>query len=242
MRPLVGEQLLRTWEIGESSGYFDRTLAMLKAACPETPVEDLRDVSISEINLQLLQLRQSTFGSSLTGFLPCQSCSSRLEFTFPISRMLERLEALASAPSVQWKLGENDYSLRTARLSDVQLANAQDGMEQARTLLLDRCLTLNSATHTPTTLSNAERDLALTKLNEMHATVEVDLSVSCPICGLDQSVDLDIARFLWTEIRHAALALLRQVHELAGTYGWDEKAILNMSQRRRSTYLEMIHS
>jgi hypothetical protein len=53
-------------------------------------------------------------------------------------------------------------------------------------------------------------------------------------------VDLDIGRFLWMEVRHAALALLRDVHELASAYGWREDEILTMNSARRAMYLGMV--
>jgi hypothetical protein len=53
-------------------------------------------------------------------------------------------------------------------------------------------------------------------------------------------LDLDIGRFLWTEVRRAATRLLGDVHTLAAAYGWSEQAILDLSAGRRAAYLELV--
>ena len=50
---------------------------------------------------------------------------------------------------------------------------------------------------------------------------------------------LDVARFLWLEIRHAARELLSDIHVLASHYGWAERDIASMSPLRRAAYLQM---
>ena len=90
-------------------------------------------------------------------------------------------------------------------------------------------------------LENPEfRQLAVETFDRLQADAEISIELICPECGTSRSVDLDIGRFLWTEIRSAAMRLMRDVHVLASAYGWQESAILAMSDTRRRTYLEMI--
>lgn len=244
MRPLAGEPLLQAWELGAYQGYLDRSLTMLRAARPELSFEQLTAIPIAQLNLQLLRLRQISFGSMLSGFVPCPHCAARLEFSVPTAPLLAELEPLAARDSVQWIDGTTEYSLRPVSSRDLALAQGQGSPEQARTLLIERCITSRSTTASSEMVRvTKEASLtALRKFNELHAAAEITLQVSCPACGHSDSVDLDIARFLWLEVRYAAVRLLRDVHELASAHGWDERAILSMSPQRRNVYLEMLHS
>ena len=67
-------------------------------------------------------------------------------------------------------------------------------------------------------------------------------TLDCPACAKRETIDLDIVRFLWTEVRRAALRLLCEIHELACAYGWSEKAIVTMSPSRRNAYREMLNA
>jgi hypothetical protein len=74
----------------------------------------------------------------------------------------------------------------------------------------------------------------------MHEAAEIALTLTCPACDARQVVHLDIAGFLWAEVRHAAQRLLDEVHELGWAYGWSEGAILTMSASRRQAYLDRV--
>jgi hypothetical protein len=122
------------------------------------------------------------------------------------------------------------------------LAQPGQDADRARNLLLERCIS------TPPSEEQARPDpeyastLALQKFDELHAGAEITLQLTCPGCARSETIDLDIARFLWIEVRHAALRLLREVHELASAYGWTQDAILAMTAQRRSAYLGMVHA
>jgi hypothetical protein len=244
MRPLAGEPLLQAWELGAHQAFLDRSLTMLRVACPELSFEQLAALPVSQLNLQLLRLRQISLGSTLSGFVPCTHCAARLEFSVPIALLLAELEPLAARHSVQWTDGIADYSLRAASSRDLALAQCESSPELARTSLLERCLTARSTTFSSEMVQVTEEAsrTALQKFNELHAAAEITVQLSCPACGRQDSVDLDIARFLWMEVRYAALRLLRDVHELASAHGWDEQSILGMGLQRRNAYLEMLHA
>ena len=68
---------------------------------------------------------------------------------------------------------------------------------------------------------------------------EVLVGVACPACGTEFVVDLDVAGFVWAELRGRARELLRDVHVLARAYGWTESEVLALGERRRAAYLEL---
>jgi hypothetical protein len=69
---------------------------------------------------------------------------------------------------------------------------------------------------------------------------EVQLNLTCPVCGQSWPVMFDVVSFFWSEICVQAKRLLREVHTLARAYGWREADILEMSAARRQFYLEMV--
>ena len=78
------------------------------------------------------------------------------------------------------------------------------------------------------------------RLSECDPQAEVLLDLECPSCKHRWQTALDVAGFLWDELVVQARRLLREVHALAGTYGWSEADILAMSARRRNFYLELV--
>ena len=217
MRPLTGELLLEAWQRGTSEPYHARALGMLAAACPDRNWDELADLSIAERNRELLRVRHMTFGDDLKGCLPCESCSTRVEFEIPVSSMMEN-------PHFEGKA----ELMRPATSRDlVAVWESAD----PRGSLLAQCL-LNGD-------DNLDPDRAAEEFNRLNADAEIQFTLACPACGIVQRTELDIVRFLWSELRHAAKSLLFEVHELASAYGWSEASILSMNASRRAMYLEM---
>jgi hypothetical protein len=235
MRPLRGELLLEAWELGSTESAPEA--AMLAVACVERASEDVELLSIAERNFQLLRLRQITFGDVLRGWLRCGSCATRLEFEISVRSMLEKLEASRSSTPYHWSLGGLAFAMRPVTSGDLAAIN---GVKDPRRGLLELCTSV-AGVGIESALDACE-GIATEHFNRINAGAEIRFAVSCAACGIADDVDLDIARFLWAEVKHAALTLLREVHELASAYSWSERSILDMTPARRATYLEMAHS
>jgi hypothetical protein len=69
---------------------------------------------------------------------------------------------------------------------------------------------------------------------------EIRLALRCPACENEWEENLDMVSFLWSEIEARARRLLFEVDALASAYGWTEKEILSLSERRRGLYLSMV--
>lgn len=238
MHPLAGERLLEAWDRGAAQGYLDRALTLLAAARADAAAEELARLSISARNRELLRLRWISFGPELAGLTVCASCTAPLEFSVPVPALLERLTHLGFDDSVEWGDRGAAYILRAANTDDLRAALREPDGEQARRLL-DRCL--SAAGGDPEALAAARSDpQTMDRFDRLHEGAEIACEVVCPQCASVDVVDLDIVRFLWDEVRHAAGRLLREVHELASAYGWSEAAVLAMSSQRRRAYLEMV--
>ena len=241
MRQLSGELLLTALDYGVEDTYLGRILTMLAIAQPELPREKIAALSMQEITLQLLTIHTLNFGPQLEGFLGCPSCSARLEFTLPIAPVIERLRQSASSANTFSTIGETGFTMRLATPYDLLSIENITDMAKARQHLLARCLgetqnvTLDSALNDPEFCQ-----LAIETFDQLQSDAEIDVELVCAECNQSHLVDLDLGRFLWAEIRSTAMRLMRDVHDLASAYGWQESAILTMSGIRRQTYLEMI--
>jgi hypothetical protein len=178
--------------------------------------------------LQLLRLRQISFGPDLQGCLPCAVCGARLEFTLNLPRMIDHLEAEAA------KVGSISTATRQASLCDLRAVMGEEDPHEARRALLEHCLRNGDVGE-----EFASEEEALDAFTQLHRGAELVGQATCAECGQSQEFDFDIARFLWAEVRNRALGLLREVHELATAYGWFEAEILRMTPQRRQAYLEM---
>jgi hypothetical protein len=160
-------------------------------------------------------------------------------------QIIQRLETMAEDGAADWTSGNDRFSMRTANHLDLVAVSAQAGPEEARLLLLERCTQVNGCPASDEKSSAALRaseTVALETFTRLHQAAEITCRVPCVACGHSEESDLDMARFLWAEVRHHAGKLLREIHELAAAYGWSEEAILNMPAHRRERYLEMIRS
>ena len=65
------------------------------------------------------------------------------------------------------------------------------------------------------------------------------IALRCPVCAHAWSQDFDIAAFFWAELEGRVERILREIHALAGAYGWTETEILELPPGRRQRYLEL---
>jgi hypothetical protein len=245
IKPLCDGRLLEAWERASSAGDSGRASALLSTACPETSPEHWDTVGIPDVVLQLVRLRQASFGSGLTAYLPCPKCGAQLELDIDLDQIVRQLEALSNEATADWTSGDDHFSMRMVSRLDLAAASVQADSADARWSLLERCTQVNGR---PASDGNgvaalrASEALALETFTRLHQGAEITFRIACVNCGHSEETDLDMARFLWTEVRQRVGKLFRDVHELASAYGWPEETILNMPAQRRERYLEMIHS
>ena len=239
MRALAGELLLKAWEEGLDEPELRRPLALLAVAMPDTDRGQLETMPVSERNRLLLGLHELSFGATLTAVTSCSACKEPLEFSVPVAQLTQIL-ADAGEDALEWQEIGHEYRLRAVTTADLLATLATDELDQAQDLLLSRCLTV-----TPPHNGEGEelkRATLTAKFEQLHAATELSCAITCPGCSETQQVDVDIARFLWSEVRSEGQRLLGDVHVLATHYGWSEQAILALQDRRRAAYLEMVEA
>jgi hypothetical protein len=245
MNPLQGEVLLQANDLAAAVQDSERAPAILSVACPQTTSAQWAAVGIPELIQQLLHLRQISFGPVLRGYLPCPACDTRLEFTALVPEILQHLQKLSPAEPPRWILGNVEFSMRPVNTFDLLAVRGEGDAGKARQMLLERCVVTTGQPDAPldrASALNESQPRLLEMFNELHQGTEIVCNGCCDGCGTVDRFDLDIARFLWSEVRSRAIRLLREVHELAVAYGWPERAILDLSPARRNEYLAMLQT
>lgn len=235
MRPLAGELLLAVWEEGTPEHDLGRALTMLATAVPGTDRERLGAVPVAERNLLLLRLHELTFGPLLSVFGACSACGVQFEFTVPAAEMTARVAGQSPADRVTWREEGRHYRMRAVTTDDLLATLGVPETSAAQDLLLARCLEVS-----PPSGRGTASPAVLQRFEQLNAPSELSCSIDCPGCSSRELLDLDMARFLWMEIRNAARRLLGEIHQLASAYGWSERAIAEMGAGRRAAYLEML--
>jgi hypothetical protein len=235
MQALTGERLLAAWDRGAAEHDLSRAVTMLAAALPGTGREHLSAAPIAERNALLLRLHELTFGPLLSVFGVCPQCQSPFEFGMPAAVMTGGPAGPAPAHRMVWHEDGRQYALRAVTTDDLLAVLGEPEAEAAQDLLLARCLEASPGPGRP-----PARAGILPRFEELNGPAELTCSVDCPQCSRRADLDLDMARFLWAEVRTAARRLLSEIHQLAIAYGWSERDIAGMSATRRAAYLEML--
>jgi hypothetical protein len=125
---------------------------------------------------------------------------------------------------------------------DLMAVADRQNVDAAREEIFKRCLVSlqhhgeeQPDTHLPHEVINTIAQ----KMAEIDPQAEVQLYLTCPTCAHDWQAAFDIVAFFWNEINDWASRILRDVHTLAGAYGWSEAEILALTPRRRQRYLEI---
>jgi len=225
MRALEGELMLLASERCRTAAAQRSALALLELAAPEIPPESLAVLPLARRDALLLEARAMTFGSALEGFATCPDCGAELEFHLETRRLLAGLEVDGIRP---------EDGTRPLDTSDLLACQGAEDEEEAMAILLSRTTGWKPAFGEKPPRDRVER------FEELNAPAEIRLRLVCATCGGTPTLDLDVAQFFAREVGRAARRLMRDIHLLAGAYGWSERSIAEMDGNRRAAYLEML--
>jgi len=229
---MSSSQLLAVWERGSRLHSLDQALTILETALPGTPYEALADWPMGRRNVALAKFRCMMFGPDLEAWIACPRCTEKLEFQMD-SRTITAPEEQTSNQSISVR----GHRFRLPSSRDLARVYAEGDAATAAVRLLESCCL---DTQEPTVWSEVDVEEVGERMASADTMAETRLTFSCPKCGFEWEESLDIVQFLWTEIDATARRVLREVHALAGAYGWSEAEILSLSDTRRNCYLEMV--
>ena len=247
MRPLSATQLLALWDAGQTRHPIDRALLALALAMPEEAPDQLADRPVGWREVNLLALRNATFGSALEGYAPCPCCGSLMEFSLDGAALLDELPAPPSEARIQFD--GRQWRLPSSR-DQAMILDAPDA-ETAVGRLLERCRIGETVARDGAAAVDAEKSPKIisspTLIGELESRMEaldpaanIRLGMQCSDCGHLWEAVLDVGSCFWDELGTRARQLLETVHRLASAYGWREADILALSPARRAAYLNMI--
>jgi hypothetical protein len=237
MEVLSSSDCLKLWESGAGLHPLDQGLLVLASALSDTSVDLLADWPLGRRNAALARLRCGTFGPRLKGWTACGRCGEKLEVEVD-GRLLAGEETDQGQP-----LGEpivvDEHSFRLLTTRDLAAAAQETDLRLASIRLVECC---RLETEESPDWSDDDLDRIGQRLADADPLAETRLALHCPVCEKEWEENLDIVSFLWREIEARARRLLVEIHTLAMVYGWTEKEILSLSERRRALYLEMVRS
>ena len=242
-------RLLRAWEAGRDLSPAGRALAILGWGWPEADPRALAGLGIGARDRAILGLHARHFGPALECLADCPACGDSLELAFDareIGAGADLPALMPPDPAAPRRFGRDGWELtyRLPTAGDLAAIDPSRGTAEARRTLRDACLiaavdpdgSLASAGDVPPAVLDAwEADLA-----EADPDAETRLDLTCPACGHRFAPLFDAVAHAWAAVDTLARRLLREVHRLAGAYGWSEAEILALSPTRRRAYLEQL--
>jgi hypothetical protein len=220
--------LLTCWEQGQGLPALQGALLALHHLNPHQTPESLLELPIGERDRRLFELRTRLFGPILDIFATCPHCGLDLELSFNSDQLGGNYK----------KNRRPCFELEGVRVrllnSADQLAISRMPEDAAQGYIMQHCVQVRDEQAIP------KLDGIIEAMLKQDPLAEILLQMQCEGCGHRWPLLLDIVNYLHQELDRHARVILRQVHILAGAYGWSEEAILNMSPERRQTYLEML--
>lgn len=239
MRSFSACDYLLMWERGSALHAIDRALLMLQMALPEADYQGLVCLPLGQRDRLLIEVRQRSFGDLLEACIECPECSERLVFSLSCAEVLNSAP-LPENPAKTVTSEGVSFELRCPDTRDLAEAAGGGDAEIAATRLLARCAKRNrDSTGLIDDITATQKAVIAAALAALDPAAEILLDMHCPACGHGWQALFDISQVLWTEIRARARRVLQEVDALARIYHWSESEILDMSEARRSQYLEM---
>ena len=242
MRTITAAELLNIWDRGISDGSLRRALDLLAAAFPGISPEDLAREPVGERDRRLLALREELFGTTIASTVFCPGCGERFDMSFPVDDIrVPKLDASSARSSAT--IGPYHITFRLPDTIDLASLPAGRDLTTLRSHLLARCVRSAERDGEPVDVMEIPDEVIghlVAEMGEADPQASIQMSLTCPACAHGWTAIFDIVSFLWSEIDAWAVRVMREVHTLAGAYGWNESEILSLSPRRRGFYMAMV--
>jgi hypothetical protein len=229
MRLTSARQLLESWEALQATPAPVRAAA-LAALVTGRPLPDVLRWSIARRDCALFDFRAQMFGERVDAVIACPNCADQLEMHLSLAQIAPSRSARRKSAFQTLHVDGAPVRCRAPNSEDLLNIAASRDVTEARALLIARCIRTDDP---------ELRERAAALLSDQPAD-DVELNLTCPACGHGWQAPFDIAAFVWRELDDWAQRTLREIHVIAGAYGWSEDQILQLSARRRQMYVEMI--
>ena len=183
---------------------------------------DADALTLGDRDRLLAELHGDLYGWNVLADTRCTGCGAGFEMRFSLRALMEARQPDGSAPSGVVTVG--DAQLRLPAVGD--LAASPEALVAKLTVAGD-----------PPPLVEAEA-----ALEAADPAIEVDLSGTCPDCGVAQPVPFSMRGFFGAALARDLRFLMREVHLLARSYGWSLDSILSLTRAERQDLVRLILS
>lgn len=243
MPGLTAAATLDLWERADHLPPIERAIALAAAADPVSEATAVASLPLGRRDGRLLHLRAELTSRPLDATAACPACGERVEFDADADALAAMADGAAAAAAASLEVDGFRVTWRSPDSGDLIAASVAGSADDAEGVLLGRCVSSASgpdgdvdAAELPRTV----RDAVSRAMAEADPLAEVVISLTCPACSTTFDADLDIAGFVWTELRARARRVLHEVAVLARAFGWTEAQVLALPERRRQAYLDLV--
>lgn len=229
----------------DRTGIRKGMVRLVERVCPE--IDEPGCLALGTAQYLLIQFRETVFGDRYAFLDSCAECGEPVEFELSGSDFLPPDPPQSLYPQLfEFEHGEFHVEGRTLSLNDWGGAvsrDSSDALEVARNLLQKTVLGIalpGNLMATPEALPLSAWDRLSAEIAERDPWSELLFLLHCPKCQANWESVFEPAAYVSREIDNRARRMLAEVHELAGSYGWAEEAILALGPVRRGHYLQLI--
>ena len=244
MERLSAAATLRLWEDAAQRDPVERAVVLARAAGrPVAEAVEVGSLPIGQRDARLIALHVALAGPVLEALVPCADCAGTAEVSVSAEALLSAADRAVPVAGLQ--VGPYAIEWRSPDSSDVAAAASAPDAAAAERVLLERCVTSASGPDGPIDGPSLSPDARVALAAAMAAAdplAEIQIEASCPTCGRAFAADIDIGDYVYTELAAHARRILRDIHVLARSYGWNEAEVLALSEHRRAAYLELASS
>lgn len=231
--------LLAAWEEASAVPACAAGAVLLHRAGLVDDVAQALELPLATTAALVARVYTQTFGDDVEAVVGCPGCGERLEVALPLARLAPATDGPVRA-TVAAAEGGRDLVVRCPTSGDLLAAAAAPDPTQA---LLARCVTdAGGGPVDPAALDESQRAAVDAAAEELAGAGAALLRTSCPACGDEMSVDVDVPALLWQRIAGEVPAVLAEVAELSAAFGWAEADVLAMSEIRRAAYLMLVRA
>lgn len=183
--------------------------------------------------LRLLALTESADSLPVQARCTEPACAEAFEMELPLAALVD--QAQDSVP-LKVVLPENrTVSLRPPTGEDLRhWHGARYASRQEAVAAMIGALVIDGP------VTSADEQALAKALSAWDPLVAFTVSCQCPVCDVDNDVQVDLESIALARLDARQRALLQDVHQLASHYGWTESEVLAIAPARRARYLALI--
>lgn len=238
LRPLCGydEAIVDGANGAETIDFLDRML--LEKSGTSVGPGRASVLAICDCSRLFAALYQHYFGDRIESRVTCLKCNEAFELSFSLLDLMNDLgdgtTEKATGPDE-----EGIYTLtddRRFRLPTAgDLNNVMElGPEEAVAILLKCCVVEGDPT--------VDAESIQVAMDEIGATLDLDLNAACPECDTSQTVRFDIQSYLLRTLEYEKRFLNHEIHRIALAYGWRYEEILSLTREDRRAFARLIEA